>query len=233
MVSVTNKIWETVSPIVLFWTITGEITKLKDFLRLITGLDIHQKLEVIWRMTRPEDPLLINAPEIHTVYECINLSPQLTLIQTEMRSDHNTFLRRDEYAPIKRKIAYFLQNTEWYAHEGVMMRLITQLLQLSSPECVEEMLWHYYNIWTIWIHWENHSFRCRRYTVVIPITISAEEQHILRLEINDSDNQEMLSMHDALENMIVKCRYDDITRLECNIEQQLTDLHQTLKNHLL
>ena len=237
MVSITEKVsWDIVSPIVLFWTITAEIAKLKDFLRLFAGLKYNHELEVIWQMTQPEDPLRVDAPEIQAVYDCINCSPQMTFAQMDMRHNGDEFLLRDQYTPVKIEIATVLEHSEYYVSTSRMKIVITRLLQLSPPELVKELFQHYDDIWMNWVNWDDYDHRCSRYAVVMPTMVSVEERHALRLAIyadDDNRTREMLSMHDRLVCEIVDCRDDVSSQLVHNIELQLTELHQVLKSHLL
>ena len=237
MVLVTKKIlWEDVCPIVLFWTITPEIAKLNEFLHLFADLTYMQTLELIWRMIQPEDLLQVNAPEVQPVYDCICCSPQLMLAQTKMRHDDNSFLLRERYTSIKTDIATSLEYSEYYVTSSRMRILITRLLQLSSPELVEELFQHYDDIWRNWTNWQDYDHRCSRYVVVMPTMISAEERNVLRVALYEDDdrrNRDMLSMHDTLVHEIMNCRSDDINQLKHNIELQLIDLQKVLTDHLL
>ena len=237
MVSITNKLsWEDVSPIVLFWTISAEINKLKDFLRLVEELTHEQDLRFIWQITQTNALLLMdNEPEIQAVYECIICSPQLTVKQTEMHCDSDRFFLRDQYTSIKANIAAFFKQHEHTETAFYMTTMITRVLQLSSNELVEELFQHYNDIWKNLVNWQNYDHCCSR-GIVMPLMVSIEEHHFLHREMyadNNHRNRDLLLMNDRLQDKIVACRYDDLNQLEHNIELQLTDLHQALKDHLL
>ena len=233
-------LWSDVFPIVLFWTITAEIEKLNNFLHLFTELTSMQTLEFIWLIIQPKNYFNINTPintpKVQSVYDYIAFSPQLILIQNEIYRDNNAFLLKDEYASIKTDIATFFEYNEYYITSSRMIILITQLLQLSSSEIVEELFYHYNDIWKNWTNWQQCYYSCPRYIAVIPTIVSVEEQHILRVTLYEDDDRktrDMLFMHDMLVQEIVNCRSDNISKLEHNIELHLSNLQKVLKEHLL
>ena len=233
MVSITNKIsWVDVSSIVLFWTISAEINKLKDFLRLVEELTYEQDLRFIWRITQTNNLLLIDdEPEIQAVYECIICSPQLTVKHAEMRCDSDRFFLRDRYTSIKTNIAAFFKHNEYSETAFHMIMMITRVLQLSSNELVEELFQHYNDIWKNLVNWQNYDHCCSR-GIVMPRIVSVEEHHTLHREMyedNNHRNRDLLLMNDRLQDKIVACRYDDLEQFVHNTELQLTNLHQMLK----
>ena len=234
MVSITKKVsWDIVGPFVLFWMIPIEISKLKDFLQLFIGLTNHQKLGIIWQMMQPEKVLLINAPEVQTVYDCISCSPQLKVEQTEMHRVGTGFLWMDQYTTIKTNITAFFNYLGPHETAFYAMMLISRLLRVSPPNLVEELFYHYDDIWKNQVKWSDPLHQSSMHVVMPPI-VSDEERIVLWLEMyNDTDtrNQLLLLSHSKLMTAIEDYRNNVSYQLVENIKQKLSNLQQMLDDY--
>lgn len=234
MVSIAKKVsWEIAGPFVIFWMIPVEITKLKDFLLLFTGLRYHQGLGVIWQMMQPENLLRINTPEVQAVYDCINCSPQLKVEQTEMRRVGDEFLLHDQYITIKTNITAFFNYLGPYETAFYVVMMIARLLRLSPPDLVEELFYHYDDIWRNWVEWSDPNHQNSMH-VVMPPMVSEDERCELRLEMyldTDTRNQALLVTHDDLIREIEDYRDNASYHLIHNIKVELSKLQQVLDDH--
>ena len=231
MVFTSKKVsWDNVRPIVLFWTITAEITKLKEFLHLFANLINYQERAVIWKMTQPEGFTRIYNSQLQDIYDCISCSPQLTTAQINMRNNGDNFLWYDQYTSIKTDIADILEYNERYEEPSDMCILITRLLQLSSPELVDELFHHYNDIWGNLINWDNYEY-CIKNIIIMPTMISTRERLESEVAIHGEIqlHRNMLYMHNKLSMEIIIYRNDVALQLLDNINIQLTELHQVLK----
>lgn len=226
--------WENVAPIVLFWIIPAEVDKLKSFRHLFSNLQYKQTLEIIWMMTQPKNSLISDSPEIQAVYDCIMCSPQLTRIQTNMHYYGNDFFLWIDYDLTKKAIANFFEEIDKYMTSYEIMNMITLMLQLSSSEFIDELFYHYKDIWDYWVNWDDSNY-CLLRSVKKPVTISDSQQRILLTAIYTDSNcikRKMLSMHDKLVFSIMSYRNDKMNQLEYNIEICIEDLHQMFKDHV-
>lgn len=235
MVSVINKtLWENVAPLVFFWIITPEIVKLKDFMYMLTRLSYNQHMEFIWRMMQPENLFLINSPEIQVMFDCISCSPQLRFDQIVMRRIGSRFLLLDRYTQVKQKIACCFKLLINYETETYTTTLISQYIQVTSPEIKEELFYHYNDIWINMVrpaHLPQTSMH-----LVMPPTLSIEERRVLKLTLlfdEDTRYGNMFTLQSTLDYAIM-CYRDTISkRLMYRILDQLSELRQVLKNHPL
>ena len=108
-----------------------------------------------------------------------------------MQSIGNEFLLLDHYILIKQRIANFLNTYGDYDDDKSpfnVLTMISQLLQISSPELVEELFYHYNDILRNKISWSNRLHKISLYLEIPPV-LSIEECNILRNNIpTESDN---------------------------------------------
>ena len=235
MDAISQTLWKNVAPLVFFWMITPEIAKLKDFLDLFARLNFMQQMKVIWHMTQPKDFFLFNSPRVEAIYDCISCSPQLRLNQTKMCNIGNRFLLSNLYEVTKQNITSFLNFAITCEPEHYILEMITHVIQMASPAFVEELYYHYNDIWTFQLTWPENLPRC---ALRLPGPYSVSIKHRRRLNRSLRSNPgngyiDMIYLQSLLKQDIVKHRTSLKEQLTNKIHDQLSELRQVLKTHPL